>query len=348
MLKTRSSAPPVVPAAPDSDQDDLGEDGSLVVEDHTFAIIPDWVINADISDAAFRVYSLLLRFGGTSGCRMPSRGLLARRLHSSTDSIDRALRELVDHALVRIEHRHNGRKTLSNRYHVRTSPPTSASTNGTGRRSAAPPPTNPDRGRTFAAPRKTAAPPAADLRHNPDVLTKTTPPPPAPTSTKSAGRWRTPEETAEPDVLAFCGIDDLAQLSRRCVATRAALGQPPARWSPQCLAIAIRLAVINRGWPAATVVTALLAVAADAATRSPARLAEAGPWWDHTDTATTNPDEPVGVDADLESRLAELDGRRPHVQARARAELASEGLPLTRGTVTRRAADILHRTPAPS
>ena len=116
MPQTRTSAPPVVPAAPDSDQDDLGEDGSLLVEDHTFAIIPDWVINADISDAAFRVYSLLLRFGNTSGCRMPSRGLLARRLHRSTDSIDRALRELVDHTLVRIEHRHNGRKTLSNRY----------------------------------------------------------------------------------------------------------------------------------------------------------------------------------------------------------------------------------------
>ena len=98
MPQTRTSAPPAVPTAPDSDQDDLGEDGSLVVEDHTFAIIPDWVINADISDAAFRVYSLLLRFGNTSGCRMPSRGLLALRLHRSVDSIDRALRELVDHA----------------------------------------------------------------------------------------------------------------------------------------------------------------------------------------------------------------------------------------------------------
>ena len=348
MPQTRTSAPPVAPAAPDSNQDDLGEDGSLVVEDHTFAIIPDWVINADISDAAFRVYSLLLRFGNTSGCRMPSGGLLALRLHRSTDSIDRALRELADHALVHIEHRHNGRKTLSNRYHVRTSPPPSVSTSGTGRRSAAPAPPSPDRGRTFAAPRKTAAPPAADLRHNPEVLTKTTPPPPAPTATKYAGRWRTPEETAGPNVLAACAIDDLAQLSRRCVATRAALGQPPARWSPQCLAIAIRLAVINRGWPPATVVPALLAVAADPTTRSPARLAEAGPWWDHTDTAGAAPGEPVGVDLDLETRLAELDGRRPHVQAQARAELASEGLPLTRGTVTQRAADILDRTPAPT
>jgi hypothetical protein len=77
---------------PPGDSDELGDAGSLVVEDHGFAIVGDWVINAEISDAAFPVYSLLLRFGGTSGNRMPSRGLLARRLHRSVDSIDRALR----------------------------------------------------------------------------------------------------------------------------------------------------------------------------------------------------------------------------------------------------------------
>jgi hypothetical protein len=48
---------------------------------------------------------MLLRFGGTSGCRMPSRALLGRRLHRSVDSIDRALRELVSVGIVRIEHR---------------------------------------------------------------------------------------------------------------------------------------------------------------------------------------------------------------------------------------------------
>jgi hypothetical protein len=57
---------------------------------------------------------------------MPSRGLLARRLHRSVDSIDRALRELADHGIVRVEHRQAGRRTLSIRYHVRTSSPSAS------------------------------------------------------------------------------------------------------------------------------------------------------------------------------------------------------------------------------
>jgi hypothetical protein len=54
--------------------EDFGEEGSLVVEDQRFAVVPGWVITAEVSDAAFRAYSMLLRFGDTSGCRMPSRG----------------------------------------------------------------------------------------------------------------------------------------------------------------------------------------------------------------------------------------------------------------------------------
>ena len=35
--------------------------GTLVVEEARFAIVPEWVIDAAISDGAFRLYSLLLR-----------------------------------------------------------------------------------------------------------------------------------------------------------------------------------------------------------------------------------------------------------------------------------------------
>ncbi|HZI96969.1 MAG TPA: hypothetical protein VFD41_05525, partial [Actinomycetales bacterium] len=120
--------------------DALGDEGSLVVEDQAFAIVGEWVITAEISDAAFRVYSMLLRFGGTSGCRMPSRALLGRRLHRSVDSIDRALRELVSASMVRVEHRHDGRQYHSNRYHVRTSGPVRVAASKAGsRRSAATP-----------------------------------------------------------------------------------------------------------------------------------------------------------------------------------------------------------------
>jgi hypothetical protein len=67
-------------------------DAPLVVEQR-FAIVPEWVIDAEISDSAFRLYSVLLRYGQSSGARMPSRATLARRLKKrSVDSVDRAMR----------------------------------------------------------------------------------------------------------------------------------------------------------------------------------------------------------------------------------------------------------------
>ncbi len=52
--------------------------------------------------------------------------------------------------------------------------------------------------------------------------------------------------------------------------------------------------------------TALLSVAADPATRSPARLAEAGPWWDETPGVSPG-HEPQATAADLTNLEAELD-----------------------------------------
>ena len=147
----------------------------------------------------------------------------------------------------------------------------------------------------------------------------------------------------EKALLDACGIDDLEGLAERCVAARRALGQPVGRWRAPCLLVAVKLAVVTRGWPAADVVPALLTVAADPATHSPVRVAEAGPWWDRPvmDTAADDVDL-----TELESRLAELDGQRLTLQRRAREELTGEGLPVTRATVTRRACDILDRQTA--
>jgi len=61
--------------------------GTLVVEEPRFAIVPEWVIDAPVSDGAFRLYSLLLRYGNGSGFRMPSRQTLARRLRRSVDAV---------------------------------------------------------------------------------------------------------------------------------------------------------------------------------------------------------------------------------------------------------------------
>ena len=96
---------------------------TLVVEPQRFAIVPEWVLDLPLSDAALRLYALLLRYGGTSGSRMPSRRLLADRMRRSVDSVDRAMRDLETAGLVRVEHRRRGRENLTNRYHVRTTNP---------------------------------------------------------------------------------------------------------------------------------------------------------------------------------------------------------------------------------
>lgn len=140
-------------------------------------------------------------------------------------------------------------------------------------------------------------------------------------------------------LLDACGIDDLDAVADRCVKARTALGKPVGRWRSPCLLAAIKLAVVSRGWPVVDVLDALLAVAADPATMSPVRVAEAGPWWDRPATKPSDDDDLSG----LEARLAELDGQRLVLQRLARDELTAEGLPVTRATVTRRACDILDR-----
>lgn len=365
-----------------SQPSDLDDSGSLTVEDTPFAIVPEWVITTPITDAAFRVYALLLRYGGTSGCRMPSRALLARRLHKSVDTIDRALRELSGADIVRIEHRHDGHHYTSNRYHLRTTDPSKpaadrssvvatpqTATGGGSRTDAATPSPGTPAGtqtnrtnagtpsRTLAATpsRRSAARVAAKMRPYPEVPTQRKPPPPAtpPAASVAAPTASTAALHAAAAVVAACGITDLDALTARCIAARNALGQPTGRWTPNALALAIQLAVTHRGWPPSAVTPALLAVTADPATRSPVRLAEAGPWWDTpTATGTEQGDGNQGGDDHasdleaLEARLAETGGRRPALQAQARAQLRDEALPVTRTTVTRRSVQILDRPQA--
>ena len=60
-----------------------------------FATIPEWVLDAEVSDRAVRVYCALSRYANEDGACWPSRATLAQRLRCSLDSIDRALVELV-------------------------------------------------------------------------------------------------------------------------------------------------------------------------------------------------------------------------------------------------------------
>ena len=319
---------------------DDGAAGTLFVEEPRFAIVPEWVIDAAVSDGAFRLYCLLLRYGNSSGCRMPSRPTLARRLRRSVDAVDRAMRQLTEAGIVRVEHRRSGEQFLSNRYHVRTTAPAHPATVEGGGRVIAATPKPPESSRISAATRgrTSTARVAADVRPNPEILTDN----PLPPTPSRSGRSSAPKAVEEADdaLLAACGIADLEALADRCVAARRALGKPTARWTARCLAVVIKLAVVTRGWPAASMEQALLAVARDQESHSPARVAEAGPWWDAVALGFDQ-----GLDAHeltaLEARLAETGGLRPALQAQARAELTAEGMPVIRSTVARRACAIL-------
>jgi len=113
------------------------EDTPVLDVEGRFAIVPEWVLDAAISDGAVRLYAVLLRFGQTSGARMPARSTLARRMRKkSTDTVDRAMRELVELGAVVVQHRFDGGQRLTNKYLIRTSRPNKS---GGGRTNAATP-----------------------------------------------------------------------------------------------------------------------------------------------------------------------------------------------------------------
>ena len=147
---------------------------------------------------------------------------------------------------------------------------------------------------------------------------------------------------ADRQLLTECGITDFQELARRCADARRFRGQSTTRWAAPCPLVAIQLAVNVRHWPAEFVAAALLAVAADPLTRSPMRLAEAGPWWDVRPATNKVAGDP-SVLAALEQQLDAVAGRRPALQAQARAQLEAEHIPLTRATVVARAVNSPHR-----
>ncbi|BEP14001.1 hypothetical protein acdb102_23120 [Acidothermaceae bacterium B102] len=343
----------------------------LVVEDR-FAIVPEWLLDADVSDAAIRLYAVLLRYGQSSGARMPGRATLARRLRKkSTDSVDRAMHELEQIGAVHVEHRYAGGQRLTNLYHLRAArghAPSTSVQEGGSRKSAATPGAEDSSasahsqggGRTDAArgSRDDAAGVAANLRPNPEHLTQTETP--SPTDDVDSGQlesvdrnlWREEEDR----FLETLGIMDMAAFVADVQALRADAGAPIGRWSRPPLVAALQAAVRARGWPAQSAAAALKAVAADAATRSPMRLAEAGPWWDNTPangldsrSGLSGVDEANAADDRVplevaEAELIEADGLRIVLQRRAREQLGAEGKPLTRVTVLRRAHQLLLQT----
>jgi hypothetical protein len=94
-----------------------------------FALIPEWVIDLDVSTGAFRLYAVLSRYADwNDGTAFPSRQTLANRLRCSTDTVDRWAAELVAAKCLLIERRIRTGQTgnvrnITNLYRViRTAP----------------------------------------------------------------------------------------------------------------------------------------------------------------------------------------------------------------------------------
>ena len=102
----------------------MGESPEKLNADNFFAIIPEWVLYADISPQAVRLYGVLRRYADRDGSCFPSRKRLASDLRmESTKPVDRALKELITIGAITSEHRFTEQGDLqSNLYTVLSMP----------------------------------------------------------------------------------------------------------------------------------------------------------------------------------------------------------------------------------
>jgi hypothetical protein len=73
-----------------------------------FSMIPEWVLDAGVSDKAIRLYCVLARYADNETHRaFPSRETLAKRMGCHAKSVDRAASELLKIGAVTKKQRHN-------------------------------------------------------------------------------------------------------------------------------------------------------------------------------------------------------------------------------------------------
>lgn len=61
-----------------------------------FAMVPEWLLDSEVSDRAVRLYAMLRRYADSAGRAYPSRRRLGERLGCSEKSVDRTIGELVE------------------------------------------------------------------------------------------------------------------------------------------------------------------------------------------------------------------------------------------------------------
>jgi predicted transcriptional regulator len=89
--------------------------------ENKFAIMPEWVIELDISHTAFRLYAVLARYAdNVTHQAFPSLETLADRLGCGEKTVRRAIEDLVEHGAIK---KHNRGRYQSSLYTVMTSPP---------------------------------------------------------------------------------------------------------------------------------------------------------------------------------------------------------------------------------
>ena len=92
--------------------------------DLRFSIVPEWILDAGLSDRAIRIYALIARYADNETLQaFPSRETLAKRANCHVKTVDRAIRQLVEVGALQKSHRIYGDAYRSNLYTVRRIPP---------------------------------------------------------------------------------------------------------------------------------------------------------------------------------------------------------------------------------
>ena len=90
-----------------------------------FAVIPENVLYSNIGHLAVRIYGVLRRHADQQGTCHPGRTRIAKLAHTNPRSVDRAIRELVEHGYITVHHRRdpdNPERYLSNKYVIHSTP----------------------------------------------------------------------------------------------------------------------------------------------------------------------------------------------------------------------------------
>jgi len=92
-----------------------------ISNENKFAILPEWVIELNVSHTAFRLYAVLARYADNiTHQAFPSLDTLAQRLQCSEKTVRRAIDDLVEHGAIT---KHNRGRYNSNLYTVMTTRP---------------------------------------------------------------------------------------------------------------------------------------------------------------------------------------------------------------------------------